>query len=444
MNQKIQLPIGNFPAQQSIFNSKARIVSAVKGRRFGFTRGAANNTIGGALSGKYQKGLWVDTVNSNIERYVERYFIPHLKRLPSNLWSWRKQQKILTIRDFYMDFRSVDNPENIEGFGYDYMILNEAGIILKNEYLWQNAIRPMMWDYKCQAFIGGTPKGKNAFYDLAARGHDPDQPQFETFHFTSFDNPYVPQSIIREDILSMPQLVVKQEIYAEFLEDTGVVFRGVKAIAILQPKPPEINHIYIIGCDLAKLTDYTVITVYDRTNNEQVFQMRFNHLEYPFIRSKIAEVSRKYNKALVMLDSTGVGEPTYDDLSRAGVPVEPIHFTNELKKQMIEKLANWIEMRNLKMLQLDETIQELNNFTYDISEKTDRVHYGAPIGFHDDIVISHALACWGMQPVILRVPPKVLPPIQLDVMRKVADIDNHEDGEYGEYEDSPNTYSQHY
>ena len=38
------------------------------------------------------------------------------------------------------DFRSVDRPENIEGFGYDKAFLNEAGIILRDEYLWYNAI----------------------------------------------------------------------------------------------------------------------------------------------------------------------------------------------------------------------------------------------------------------------------------------------------------------
>jgi hypothetical protein len=144
----IQLPIKNFPAQQKIFECPARYVIVPKGRRFGATNGAANNYISMAIRRKFQKGLWVDTVNSNIERYVERYFIPKLKVLsPEGVsWHWRKQQKILTILDSYIDFRSVDQPENIEGFGYDQAFLNEAGIILKNPYLWNHAIRPMLWD----------------------------------------------------------------------------------------------------------------------------------------------------------------------------------------------------------------------------------------------------------------------------------------------------------
>ncbi len=436
----VQLQIKNYPKQNDIFNSTARIVVIDKGRRAGFTKGAANNTLKVALSGKRKKGLWVDTVNSNIERYVERFFLPSLRKLPQAMWKWQKQQKVLSIGDFYMDFRSVDNPVNIEGFGYDYMILNEAGIILKDRYLWQNAIKPMMWDSPgCQVFIGGTPKGGGGeFEELYRRGQDPEQPEFAAYELTAFDNPYVPNAMIYEDMRTMPQRVIDQEVYGKFLDDSGVVFRGVKQIAILDPKgrEPEYDHLYIIGADLAKLEDFTVITVYDRTDNKQVYQMRFNHLEWPFIRSKIQATSKKYNNALVMLDGTGVGDPTYDDLSRAGVPVESIKFTNTLKKQLIEKLANWIELKNLYMLQLDETIQELSIFTYDFSEKTDRVYYGAPPGFHDDVVIAHALACWGMQPLIKKAVVKETSAIQRDFAAKAQSFDNDQEGEYGEYEDT--------
>lgn len=432
----IQLPIRNFENQQKIFDDPARYVIAAKGRRFGFTKGAANNTIKWALETKFRKGIWVDTVNANIERYVDRYFIPVLKKLPEGMWKWQKQQKILTIHKSYIDFRSAEEPEKVEGFGYDYAVLNEAGIILKNPYLWDNAIRPMLWDFPCKTFIGGAPKGKGTFEELFNRGLDPNQPNYSSYRFTSFDNPYIQTDVIMEDIKTMPQRVVEQEIYAQFLDDTGVVFRGVKDIAFLQPEEPRPDHMYVIGCDLAKLQDYTVLAAYDRKTNKQVFQMRFNKLEWPFQKSKIKELSMKYNRALVMMDSTGVGEPIHDDLARDGVPIEPIHFTNEQKKQMIEKLANWIELKHLRMLQLEETIQEFNQFTYDISEKTDRVFYGAPVGFHDDIVIAHALAVWSLQPLSVARKEEEMTIIQRDLYEKQKAYKEEQTGEYNivEYE----------
>ncbi len=425
---RIELPILNFPAQQTIFDTKSRYVIVPKGRRFGLTRGTANNYIKMALKREFTRGLWVDTVNANIERYVERYFLPALNKLPPNMWSWQKQQKILTIRDAYIDFRSVDTPENIEGFDYDYAFLNEAGIILKNEYLYYNAIQPMLWDDKCRVVIGGTPKGKGLFYTLYQRGLDQNQPNFKSMTFSSFDNPYVPEALIREDMKALPQRVIDQEIYAKFLEDTGVVFRDVQRVATLTPQQPIEGHLYVMGCDLAKVQDYTVISVFDRKTNNQVFQMQFNQLEWPTIKTRIQEVARKYNNALVYLDSTGVGSPIYDDLSRAGVPIEPVHFTNEIKKQMIEKLSNWIELQEIHLLNIPETINEFNSFTYDYSEKTGRIMYNAPQGFHDDIVTSIGLACWGLNPIIKRQVEPTMTLIQRDLYEKKKAQANQEDG----------------
>ncbi len=404
---EIDLAIKNFPKQQAIFDYPAKYKIAVKGRRFGLTKGAANDFIKCALENSFSKGLWVDTVNSNIDKYIERYFIPHLNKLPKTMWDWRKQAKMLIINGAYIDFRSAEHPETMEGFGYDKAFLNEAGIILKNEYLWNNAIRPMFWDYpSIKVVIGGTPKGSGGvFQKLAAHGHDPDQPNYKTFHYTSFDSPFEHiHKAIKEDIASMPERVIQQEIYAKFLEDTGVVFRNFTQIMDAEPQKPLTGHRYVIGVDLAKVEDYTVLAVYDSTNNKQVYQARFNKLDWGMQKSRIAETARHYSDgaspATVVIDATGLGDPVVDDLARMGIPVDPIKFTNDQKRQLIEKLANWIELERIHMINLPETVVELTNFTYDISETTDRVRYEAPAGFHDDIVIAHSLAVWRLVPLV--------------------------------------------
>src|SRR3990167_2632865 len=265
---EIELEIENFPKQKEIFNSPAKYTIVAKGRRFGLTKGAANDFIKSALEGKFKQGLWVDVVITNIERYIERYFLPHLNKLPKELWNWHKQQKMLVIGKSYIDFRSADRPENMEGFGYDKAFLNEAGIIQKDEYLWDNAIRPMFWDYPdVRVVIGGTPKGKGKFYELFERGKDATQSSYRSFKFTTFDNPFLSRIEIDEDIKSMPERMVRQEIYADFLDDTGIVFRGFEEVMTAEPKPPLSGHRYVMGVDLAKVQDFTVITVYDTVNN---------------------------------------------------------------------------------------------------------------------------------------------------------------------------------
>jgi len=394
----INLQIKNFPAQQTVFDSTARYKIVVKGRRFGLTKGAANDFIKCALNKSFKQGLWIDTVNSNIERYVERYFLPHLKNLPQDLWSWRKQLKILEINGSYIDFRSSDRPENIEGFGYDKLFINEAGIVLKDEYLWNNAVRPMLWDYAPSSVIGGTPKGKGVFYQLAEQGKDPEQSEYEYFHFTSFDNPYLNLDALKKDMADMPENVVKQEIYADFIDDSGVVFRNILSVATAVPHKPIDEHTYVMGVDLAKTQDFTVITVYDRKTNAQVYQDRFRNVEWPMQKKRIKAVSDLYHRALVVIDATGLGDPIADDLTRAGVPIQAFKLTNQSKKELIEKMVIWTEQGKCTLLNIPESVQEFNNFTYDVSS-SGRIRYEAPVGFHDDIVIAHCLAIWSLNPL---------------------------------------------
>lgn len=394
------MKIKNFPAQEEIFSSPARYIVVVKGRRFGLTKGACNDFMKCALNKEFRAGLWVDTVNANIDRYVERYFLPELNKLPRNLWSWHKQSRVLKIMDSYIDFRSADRPENLEGFGYDKAFLNEAGIILKSSYLWNNAIRPMLWEFRPKTVIGGTPKvGSLTFRELAERGKDTSQSEYAYFKFTSFDNPYLDREALEKEIASMPENVKKQEVYAEFLDDSGVVFRNIESVMKSHPERPQSGHLYVMGVDLAKVQDWTVITIYDRTGNNQVYQDRFQTIDWVFQKKRISTIAKMYNNALVRIDATGVGDPIADDLIREGLAIEPVKFTNESKKQMIEKMVLFTEQGQCSLINLPESVSEFNSFTYDVST-SGRIIYNAPQGFNDDIVWSHCLAVSGLFPLL--------------------------------------------
>jgi len=422
IEKKIQLPIKNFPSQQSIFDAPQRFKIVVKGRRFGLTKGAANNFIEEAIDGKFLRGLWVDTVNSNIDRYVERYFLPHLMKLPKGYWDWRKQAKVLEINNSYIDFRSADNPETLEGFGYDKFFLNEAGIILKNEYLYHNAIKPMLWDYSASGVIGGTPKGIGLFNTLALRGQDPKQTDYAYFHFTSFDNPYLNGEELAKDIANMPSDVVRQEVYAEFIDNNGIVFKNIDTNATARPQKPSPGGQYLMGVDLAKYEDFTVIIVVDTQTNEEVYRDRFNKLDWPYQKAKIASISGFYNNARVYLDSTGLGDPIADDLSRAGVLIEPIKFTNELKKQMVEKLKLWFEMGFYKFIPNKDCDIELKSFSCEVLP-SGKLRYAAPDGFHDDEVMAKCLVVWGLYD---RIPERKLREPTIIERAKARAIRNYE------------------
>jgi len=234
----IELPIHYHSNQAKIFfdsSEKKKIIA--KGRRFGLTRGYAHRAIEYLLDG-VSPGLWVDTVNSNIDRYVERYFYPILSKLPQRYWKWRQQRKELEICGNKLDMRSADRPELIEGFGYKFIMLNEAGIILRNEYLFYNTILPMTLDFNPDFYVGGTPKGRGLFHELATKAQDPENKEQRFYHFTSFDNPHLGQKELENLINEIPGTIQKQEVYAKFMEDSSTVFRNLATCAVSEPAEP--------------------------------------------------------------------------------------------------------------------------------------------------------------------------------------------------------------
>jgi predicted phage terminase large subunit-like protein len=211
------------------FNHKpqSKFLILACGRRWGKTKGAANAAMEWMLES--DKILWGDTISSNIDRYVDRYFKPELNKSKIN-YNWSAQKKYLELTDSggYIDFRSADRPENWEGFGYDKIILNEAGIILKNDYLYTNAVLPMLMDEpNSKLFAIGTPKGKLgkenkihryfAMYQKAISG----DPTYEMHQFSSYDNPYLRNEDVQaleDEMRTMNPQMVQQEIYGQFVD----------------------------------------------------------------------------------------------------------------------------------------------------------------------------------------------------------------------------------
>lgn len=215
--------------QLDIFhNVKEKYTTVPKGRRSGLTKGAEVSFIEYALDG-LSPLLWVDTINSNIDRYFERYFIPDLSKFgKSIIWDWNAQKKILKINDSIIDFRSAEHPEAIEGFGYQIIFLNEAGIILKDPYLYKHAILPMLLDFPDSRLIAaGTPKGihlkngdEHVFYQLTQKALSKAE-KYYTRTVTTYENPFISVNEINDMLGQMSQIEAQQEIYGQFVEFTG-------------------------------------------------------------------------------------------------------------------------------------------------------------------------------------------------------------------------------
>lgn len=183
---------------------------------------------------------------------------------------------------------------------------------------------------------------------------------------------------------------------AEFLSGTGEVFRNIQiCLSDKQMTAPQPKHYYYMGVDLAKHQDFTVITVMDAHTFEVVHIDRFNQIDWPLQKLRIFETARLWNNATVVMDSTGIGDPIFDDLQRMGLDIQGYKLTNISKKNLIDKLSIYIEQGRIKFPNHPDLVHELEMYTYKRSDSGNMI-YNAPDGSHDDMVVSLAMATWSL------------------------------------------------
>jgi phage FluMu gp28-like protein len=394
MKQNFRFDWGIYPYLKEAFNDNSHYVTIPAGRRSGKTFNSVIWLCTWLLKEK-MAGLWVDTTQGNIEKYVDRYFRPILGDLFREC-GWDRQKKVLTFpNESYIDFGSAERPENLEGFGYARAVINEGGLVLRKPNLWYNSVQPMVKDSNCQVKIIGTPKGKNVFHELYVSGREGNS-EYASYHYPASKSPNWTQAELDQIKKKVPALVYQQEYEAEFLEGEGMVFRGIKEVVRDMSPDYKEGHEYILGIDLAKHQDFTVIAVLDKATHEIVFLDRFNEISWTFQKSRIKNIWERYGKGQIILDSTGVGDSIYDDLVSAGIRVKPFRFNNTNKQEIVINLAVAIENREIWLPRDENMIDELSIYEYDVTPMGN-VRYTAPEGFHDDIVMALCLAWSGVK-----------------------------------------------
>lgn len=302
-----------------------------------------------------------------------------------------------------IELKGADKEDSLVGVALKSLRVDEAALV-KND-VWSQVLRPMLADYSAPAYFYSTPRGRNWFYDLYMRGiegSDTYDRNWKSWRQPTSINSYITPQEIEESKKDLSETLFKQEFMAEFLSDETGVFKKIRQCIVGIYKQAVAGRFYVMGVDLAKTVDFTVLTVLDSVTREVVAWERFQDLSWMVQKLKVQELAARYNNALVVIDSTGVGDPIAEDLSHSGLSLyytgdKPgIKFTNDSKSQLINNLAIAIEQRRVTFPYEPVLIDELNAFEYSITDGG-RIKYSAPSGKHDDCVISLSLACWAIK-----------------------------------------------
>ena len=291
--------------------------------------------------------------------------------------------------------RSAHYPDNLRGEGLDLAVLDEAAFM--EPRVWPEIVRPMLTTTRGDAFFLSTPFGRNWFWELYTLGMDDDAEAWMSFHFSTASNPLIAPEELQSIRRQTPEPVWRTEYLAEFSDDSGQVFRGIRAALRSTPVAgPEAGHVYVAGVDWGRHHDYTAIAVVDVTAGRMVALDRFNTIGWRLQRGRLRALAAHWKPQLIWAEANSIGAPNIEALQDDGLPMRSFLTTSKSKSPLIESLALAIERGHLGLLDDPVLLGELAGF------RLERLpgggyRYGAPPGSHDDTVIATALAWYGAQ-----------------------------------------------
>lgn len=391
----IDLDISYLPSQDEVFyqdDSQFKIVS--KGRRAGFTRGSALYSIECLLDG--ESVLWIDTVQVNLDGYFQLYFLPILRQLPGHCWNYNQSKHNLVVNGTRLCMRSAERAENIEGFSYNKIILNEAGIILKGQRgrkLWYSSVLPMIMDYNSDVVFVGTPKGKKAtkgeisetgsclYYELSQKEME-EEPGWKTFNYSSYSNKTLSEKAIIKLETEIPHALKQQEIYGQFIDLGGQLIFKDHWFPIVT-HVPQFHKRKIMSLDTAFKTkessDYSAAVVFLETRSDYFWIDMFNEkLEFPQLIKKTIEFFNFHKPDILLIEDKASGQSLIQCLRQeTRIPIKPIKVDSD-KLSRTNAVTTYFETLRVKLLKGPWNREAINQLCA----------YNGIENDHDDIVDS--------------------------------------------------------
>ena len=281
-----------------------------------------------------------------------------------------------------IEFKSGEKPDNLFGDDVYAAVIDEASRMREESWY---ALRSTLTATQGKCKLIGNVKGKkNWFYKLGERARQ-GEPDYKYFKITAYDaarEGIISEKEIEQAKRDLPDYVFRELYLAEPADDKSNPF-GLdairKCIAPLSNKPA-----VSFGIDLAKYTDWTVITGLD-SENRVCYSDRFQN-DWSQTKQRIIGV---VGKTPAYIDATGIGDPIVEDLQKILPKIFGFKYTTQSKQQLIESLVMEIQANTIRFP--DEPYgSELENFEFEYTRTG--VRYTAPPGLHDDAVNSLALA----------------------------------------------------
>lgn len=228
--------------QREVFLSEARFKVCAAGRRAGKSYLSAVTLLIEALKDTNRFGV-------PLKGKEVWYVAPTYQQARDIIWGVLKEMGQGVIRQVHentstmtlingrtIKLKGSDRPDTLRGVSLAYVVLDEYAF-MKPE-VWDMIIGPALADSRGDALFIGTPSGKNHFYDLWVEAGSGDDDEWESFHFSSLDNPVISELEVERARRRMSADAFRQEFEASFEAAGGGAFKADQFIYEERPRAP--------------------------------------------------------------------------------------------------------------------------------------------------------------------------------------------------------------
>jgi len=200
------------PKQREFLDNRARFNVLKCGRRFGKTE-ISQELISEIIETGGIIAYYSPTYKDLYETWQES------KRVFKDIIvsSSETVKQIIFIGGAKLDMWSMEDPDSGRGRKYHRIIVDECEKAHKFKEAWQQTMRATLTDFKGDAYLLSTPQFGDTFFKEIAKLHEK-SPEWRTFIYTTYDNPYIDPEEINDARMLLPESVFRCEYMAEDLD----------------------------------------------------------------------------------------------------------------------------------------------------------------------------------------------------------------------------------
>jgi len=236
------------PSQSKIAKSLKRFRVVNCGRRFGKTLLATEEITGFAYAKNDRRIAYIAPTYQQARDIAWAILKKKLQDIAVNINESRLEIEIPTQEGgtSLIILRGWESIETLRGQAFDFLVIDEVAMMRNFLSNWQEVLRPTLTDRKGHTLFISTPKGFNHFYELY--NYQDEDKNWESFHFTTYDNPHIPKEEIDEAKDQLTEDRFAQEYMADFRKTEGLVYKEFnRAMHVYTDIHPRSEIVTVIG-----------------------------------------------------------------------------------------------------------------------------------------------------------------------------------------------------